>query len=216
MFAFDDIPIRFLIDHTFFHDYFRTDYPHNDVVDWLFHYTYYRNTFIPNEKIIIVPKIIFDKVQFEFPIYHGIVHSVIQSLCKIIDLFPIEVTDHDLSMINVAVRLLSKDIIPIIVSSVNKEKWLDHIQRWGIKIGLEGFTDVMSDRRIHDKLPCVLIDTKKAEAKEILSIILSTYDSEYQEVIQYITLIKFLTLINHFSIVKSMFAGLFITLKCDQ
>ncbi len=188
MFAFDDIPILFLIDHTFFNDYFRTDYLHSDVADWLFHYTYYRNTFIPNEKIIIVPNIIFDKIQFEFPIYHGIGHSVIQILRKVIKIVPIEVTDPDLSMINVANRLLSKDNIPIIVSSVNEEKWIGHIQRWGIEIGLEGFTDVMSDRRIHDKLPCILIDTKKAGAKEILSLILSIYDSEYQEVIRCISL----------------------------
>lgn len=188
MFAIDDIPIRFLIDHTFFHDYFRTDYPHSDVVNWLYHYIYYRYTLVPNEKIIIVPKIIFDKIQFEFPVYRSIAHSFIQFLCKIIKLFPIEVIDPDSSMINVAVRLLSKDIIPIIVSSVNEEKWLGHIQRWGLEIGLEGFTNVMSDRRIHDQLPCVLIDTKKTEAKEILSIILSTYDSEYQEVIRYISL----------------------------
>ena len=187
MFGFDDIPLFFLIDHTFFHDYFRDDYPHSDLADWLFHYAYYRNTFIPNEKIIIVPNVIFDKIQFEFPIYHGINHIVIQSLRKVIDLFPIEVTDLDLSMINTADRLLSKDIIPIIVSSVNEEKWLDNIQRWGINIGLEGFTDVMFDRRIHNKLPCVLIDTKKAGAKEILSLILSTYDSEYQEIIRYIS-----------------------------
>lgn len=187
MFAFNDRPLRFLIDHTFFNDYFRTDYPHNDVAKWLFHYTYYRNTFIPNEKIIIVPNVIFDKIQFEFPIYHGIGHTVIQSLLKIIDIFSIEVTNPDLSMINVANRLLSKDIIPIIISSIKKKKWLDHIQKWGIEIGLEGFTDVMSDKRINDKLPCVLIDTKKTGTKKILSILLSIYDSEYEEVIRCIT-----------------------------
>lgn len=188
MFAVDDIPLRFLIDHTFFHDYFRTDYPHSDVADWLFHYIYYRNTSIPNEKIIIVPKVIFDKLQFEFPIYRGIAHSVIQSLRKIIELFPIEVTDPDLSMINVADRLLSKDIRPIIVSSVNEEKWLDHIKSWGVKIGLEGFTDIMSDNRIYEKFPCELVDTKKPETKRILSDILSKYDSEYHEVIRHISL----------------------------
>ncbi len=189
MFAVDDIPLRFLIDHTIFHDYFRTtDYPHSDVADWLFHYIHYRNSSVPNEKIIIVPKVIFDKVQFEFPIYRGIAHSVIQSLRKIIELFPIDDTDPDLSVINVAKRLLSKDIVPIIVSSVNEEKWLGRIQRWGVNIGLEGFTEIMSDNRIYDKFPCILIDTKEAESKRILAYILSKYDSEYQEVIRYISL----------------------------
>jgi len=188
LFAIDDIPLRFLIDHTFFHDYFRpADYPHSDVADWLFHYTTYRNTVVPNEKIIIVPKVIFDKVQFEFPIYRGIAHSVIQSLLEIIELFPIEITNPDLSIINVANRLLNRDIRPIIVSSVSEQNRLDHIHGWGIKIGLEGFTNRMSDNRIYEKFPCGLVDTTKADANEKLSDILSKYDSEYQEVIQLIS-----------------------------
>jgi len=189
LFAFNDIPLLFLIDHTLFHDVFRpVDYPHGDVADWLFLYAYFRYTLIPNEKIIIIPNVIFDKIQFDFPNYRGIAHSVIQSFRKIIKVFSIEVTDPDLSMINVANRLLSKDIIPIIVSSVNKEKWLALNQKWGIKIGLEGFTKVMSDKRIHEKFPCGLFDTKKPEAKETLSNILSLYDSEYQKVIPYMSL----------------------------
>ena len=188
MFAFNDTPLRFLIDHTFFHDIFRSDYPHGDEAIWLLFYTYIRYTLIPNEKIIIVPNVIFKKIQFEFPIYHGISHSLILAISRIMEQFPIEVTDPILSMINVADRLLSKDIRPIIVSSVKVEKWLDHIQKWCVEIGLEGFTTVMSDKRIYEKFPCELVNTTKEEAKELLSNILSKYDSEYQEVIRFISL----------------------------
>lgn len=187
MFAFNDSPLRFLIDHTFFHDVFRSDYPHGDEAIWLLFYTYIRYTLIPNEKIIIVPNVILGKIQFELPTYHGIPHSIILAISIIMEIFPTEVTDPVLSMINVADRLLSKDIRPIIVSSVNEEKWLGHIQSWGAEIGLEGFTNVMSDKRIYEKFPCVLFDTKKADAKKILSDILSRYDSEYQEVIRFIS-----------------------------
>lgn len=187
MFGFDDIPLLFLIDHTLFHDYFRTNYPHNDVADWLFRYTHYRNALVPSEKIIIVPKVIFDKVQFEFPIYHNIVPSVIQALCEVIKLFPIEITDPNSSIVNVVDRLLSKDTIPIIVSSVNEDKWLDQFQKWGLKIGLEGFTEVMSDKRIYNRFPCFLIDTKKEDTKETLYAMLSLYDSEYNKVIRYMS-----------------------------
>ena len=185
MFAFNDIPLRFLIDHTFFHDIFG-DYPHSDKAKWLRFYTYIRYTQNRSEKIIIVPKVIFDKVQFEFPIYRGISHKVIQSIRRIMEIIPMEGINSDLSIIYVASWLLSRDTIPIIISSVSEGKWLDRIKKLGVEIKFEGFTKVMSDRRIQEKFPGVLVDTKKPETKEILSNILSIYDSEYQRVLEII------------------------------
>ncbi len=133
-----------------------------------------------------MPEIIFNKkVQSEFPIYSDTPYTAIHAFYKMIDLFKLyEIVDLDSSIIKVANRLLSKDIRPIIVSSVNEKKWLELIKKWGLEIGLEEFTKVMSDNRIYKKFPCEIVDTKKPEAKKILSDILSKYDSEYNKVIR--------------------------------
>jgi len=173
------IRLCFVTDATFYHDAFRTDYNHSENANWILFYTITRYTSNPTEKILLIPKPILDYLKREFRLYHDISPGIIRAISRITEIFPIDDVTPENATIYAALWLSSRDVLPIIISSVKKRKWIDRMRRLGIEHELEGFSSGMSDRRVEKTFPIYLTDAN--EARQILS----KHDSEYQKIMRY-------------------------------
>ena len=144
--------MRFVLDRSFLHDSFRTDYPPNQSAKWLFPYLVHRVA-QARLKICVISSTAIDRWSREFRetgltpkvvlAVEGIAH--IQSLAN-------NTLRLDDSTLIVAKLLHDRGMIPIILSSVKLDKWKERTQKLGIKLGLEEFTPEMSKKRIDQQM----------------------------------------------------------------
>lgn len=167
MFSYKGTPIIFIADRSFFHDALRTEYSHPDDSEWLLFYSVVRHSLEPFHKILAMSSIVLDKLQNEFRSYPDIPPQIIQVVKKLVHIAQFsQDVPIDYSTIYATAYLSSKDIIPIIVSSVKEKKWLDRIKKAGMELKVKGYTKNMSYKRIDETFPGYLATAK--DAREIL------------------------------------------------
>jgi len=163
-FTYKNRQIYFLIDHTFFNDAFRSDYSHTKDALWIVSYSIARRVFEQNEKILVVPQsildIIYQKGKFSITQY-------IYTINKITNVVPIREKSPNMAIVKIALLLDSQEKFPIIVSSVNEDKWLERVQRIGLDNKITGFSKQMSKKRLINIFPAPI--KKFNEAREMIS-----------------------------------------------
>lgn len=172
-FTYKKHPIYFLVDHTFYNDAFRPDYSHTKDALWIFSYNIIRHTFEPNEKILIVPKLILDLLQKEG---HSSITRHVYTISKLTLVIPIREESPNLAIIKLALLLDSQERIPIIVSSVKEDKWLERVRKLGLDYNINGFSEQMSSTRLKNIFPAPIKTPDKARE------IISKYDSLFKRI----------------------------------
>jgi len=164
--------IYLLLDHTFFNDAFRSDYPHEKDALWIWSYNIARYTFKPDEKIIIVPKITLDilkkKGRYE-------VTRNIYAINKLTNIIETGDNSSELAIIKIAILLNDHEKIPNIITSRKEAKWLDDIKRLSLSYEIKSFSKQMSIKRLKNYFPGYI--KTPVEAREIIS----KYDSIYKK-----------------------------------
>lgn len=166
-------PICFLIDHTFLNDVFRPDYQHTNDGLWIFSYSITRYAFEPNEKILVVPKLILDILQTEG---HSSITKNIYTISKFINVIPIKEESPNLAIIKLALLFYTQERFPIIISSVTEDKWLERVKKIGLDYNINGFSEQMSTTRLKNMFPAPI--KKTDEAREIIY----KYDSLFKKI----------------------------------
>jgi len=166
-------PIYFLIDHTFFNDVFRQDYPHTKDGLWIFSYSITRYAFEPNEKILVVPKLILDILQREG---HSSITNHFNTIRKFTTIIPSREVSPNLAIIKLALLFHSQERFPVIVSSVTEAKWLERVRKIGLDYSINGFSEQMSTTRLRNIFPALI--KKTDEAREMIS----EYDSLFKKI----------------------------------
>jgi hypothetical protein len=98
----------------------------------------------------------------EFRPYSGQVPRAVLAVEAIADVVRLGNTPLSLddSTLIVAKLLNDNGTIPVILSSVKAEKWKGRTQELGLKLGLEEFTEDMSEKRIEENMWCAPMSAK--------------------------------------------------------
>lgn len=146
-------PARLVLDKSFFHDAFRTDYAENKTAKWLFPYLINRRALDKSRQVCVTASIILDRFAREFKTFPNIPSQTILAIRSITSVRPMpDDVEINYAPVYLAKMLYDSEIIPIVVSSVKLEKWRDRAQKAGITLGLEEFTELMSERRVMENL----------------------------------------------------------------
>lgn len=150
--ASDGRPIRLILDRSFFHDAFRTDYPNTESAKWIFSYLVNRRA-VSRQKICITSSVIINNFAFRLKSFPGVPPQTILAILAITEVYPLPQEDmqFDHSTLYVAKILYDNQGIPIILSSVSMEKWRTRAVKAGIEMGLE-FDEDMSVKRVYDNI----------------------------------------------------------------
>jgi hypothetical protein len=173
----DDIPYRFIVDKTVFHDAFRTSYEHSEDPRWLTDYFLARLSIKPN-KILTIPSTIIDRLSDEFKTYPDTPSQVILIIKSIASIYPFPKNeDLNHAPIYLAKTLADFGFIPVIVSSVKKEKWYDRGHKVGMIENIEEFTKSMSQKRLERGVWFYPVSATECK------VILQQVDTEYNKVL---------------------------------
>lgn len=173
----DDIPYRFIVDKTVFHDAFRTSYEHSEDPRWLTDYFLARLSIKPN-KILTIPSTIIDRLSVEFKTYPDTPSQVILIIESIASIYQFPKNeDLNYAPIYLAKTLSDFGYIPVIVSSVKKEKWYDRGHRVGMIQNVDDFTKSMSQRRLEKGVWFYPVSASECKG------ILHQVDHEYDKVL---------------------------------
>lgn len=144
--------IRLILDRSFFHDAFRTDYPLTEPAKWVFSYLVIRRA-ISGQKICYTSSLIIDRFARELKTFPDVLPITILALHALMEVYvlPQEDMQQDLSTLYVAKILYDNQMIPIILSSVSMAKWRTRAVKAGMDMGLD-FDEDMSLRRVYDNI----------------------------------------------------------------
>lgn len=146
-------PLLLVADKSFYHDALRSDYERPDDAEWLFAYLVSRRAIssIP-EKIMVTASSIIDRLSKEFRSYPEIPAQTILAIRNLTDVY---VVPDDVNLgwapLYVSRILYDHSIVPVIVSSVKMEKWMDRMKDAGLKWQIRGFTtEEISSKRVRE------------------------------------------------------------------
>jgi hypothetical protein len=169
--------IRFIADKSFFHDVFRTDYDHQDESRWMSDYLFARNSIKPNHKLMITPSSIIGRLRDEIGSHGDIQFQTMLTVEAITEIYPYPNNENlKFAPIYLAKTIFDFGFIPVIISSVSGEKWLERAHKVGMIQNEEEFTKNMSIKRLDGKMWFV-----PANARECTDI-LKDFDNLYQKV----------------------------------
>lgn len=147
---YDGRPITIVLDRSFFHDAFRTDYAQTESAKWILTYLFYRKA-LTRKIICYTSSLIINRLAREIRTFPDIPSQMILTLRAITNVYalPQEDMQFDHSTLYLAKILFDNQNIPIILSSVSTEKWRTRVFSAGIEMGFE-FEEGMSHRRVEE------------------------------------------------------------------
>jgi len=158
------IPVRLVADKSFFHDAFRTDYEPQIDAEWLWAYLAARRAIDPRHRIAVTATSIIDRLESELrpflrPNLGGAVSVglLIRNLVRPYYIPPEE--NLGWAPLYVARILRDSGTIPIVVSSVKPERWMQRMKDAGVQWKIEGFQPGMADLRAVEHAWFVPFDT---------------------------------------------------------
>lgn len=107
---------------------------------------------------------------------HSSITKHIYTISKFTNVIPIREESPNLAIIKLALLFHTQERFPVIVSSVNEDKWLERVKKIGLDDSINGFSEQMSTTRIKNMFPASI--KKTDEAREIIS----KYDSLFKKI----------------------------------
>jgi len=107
---------------------------------------------------------------------HSSITKHIYTISKFTNVIPIREESPNLAIIKLALLFHTQERFPVIVSSVNEDKWLERVKKIGLDHSINGFSEQMSTTRIKNMFPAPI--KKTDEAREIIS----KYDSLFKKI----------------------------------
>ena len=146
-------PLLLVADRSFFHDAFRSDYERPPYAEWLLAYLVTRRAVAPSPaKIMVTASSIIERLSKEFRSYPEIPAQAILAIRNLTEVHVVP-DDVNLSWAPLYVSRILRDhsIVPVIVSSVKPEKWIERMKDAGLAWQIKGFnTDDISEKRVRE------------------------------------------------------------------